>query len=113
MSLNTVDHMTLQNRVEDEIAIRMAGKSTFSAYNITQALRTANPTDDIPHGEVRELVHAFMSIQSDYEGNSVSGAPASYIEYAPKVVPVAPIATAKPTGIVAQAKKGLSWLLGK
>ena len=72
----------LDKLVTDVIENNRATKSDFSAYEITQELRTANSSLEITHGEVRHLVHDKMQGDADYiddHRTDASGRP--YIMY--------------------------------
>lgn len=43
--------------VVSAVGAKLDAKEPFTAFNITQSLRTANPFKNIMHNEVREIVH--------------------------------------------------------
>ena len=47
---------SLQDKVVDLIATLTGQNAVFTAFDITKRLRIENPTIDIPHWEVREIV---------------------------------------------------------
>jgi hypothetical protein len=42
--------------VATEVALRVVNSQPFSAFDITQALRAADPNADVPHDSVRSIV---------------------------------------------------------
>ena len=72
--------------VADQINQRMAGSEIFTAYDITLALRDANPGFDIPHDAVRRSVHAQMDTivaSSLYDRETASFGNANALRYVP------------------------------
>lgn len=55
-----VTQSALDLLVADQINQHVAGAEIFTAYQITQALRAANPGVEIAHEQVRTVVHAQM-----------------------------------------------------
>jgi hypothetical protein len=51
----------LESLVADELQHRITSEKSFTAFDVTKALRSANPRTDIPHWKVRMIVHSYMS----------------------------------------------------
>ncbi len=60
MARTPIARSDLELLVADQINQQANTSSTFTAYDITQALRIANPGREILHDEVRHVVHAQM-----------------------------------------------------
>jgi hypothetical protein len=60
MARTPIARSDLELLVADQINQQANTSSTFTAYEITQALRAANPGLEIVHDEVRRVVHAQM-----------------------------------------------------
>jgi len=60
MARTPIARSDLELLVADQINQQANTSSTFTAYDITQALRAANPGREILHDEVRRAVHAQM-----------------------------------------------------
>ncbi len=60
MARTPIARNDLELLVADQINQQANTGSTFTAYDITQALRVANPGREILHDEVRHVVHAQM-----------------------------------------------------
>lgn len=87
MPLNPVAQADLDLMVADQLNQHIAVGQIFTAYDITQALRSANPTLQIEHPEVRQAVHAHMDalITSNlYQRETASFGGSSATRYVPQ-----------------------------
>ena len=76
---NSIPNSRLARLVCEEIRAQMAGQHTFTAYDITRALRARHRDVEIRHDPVRNLVHRYMEpivgtgqyqdCLADFEGN--------------------------------------------
>jgi len=55
----------LNSIVRKEVALQIVNKNTFTAYDITKAIRLYMTNTDIPHGDVREMVHEMFDDKND------------------------------------------------
>jgi hypothetical protein len=59
---NSIDNAALRELVIDRITELVANKMSFTAFDVTLALREQNPDTEIPHiGGVQDIVHEFMT----------------------------------------------------
>jgi hypothetical protein len=56
----TISQQDLELLVADQINQQLASDTIFTAYDVTAALRAANPQINLPHDAVRAAVHAQM-----------------------------------------------------
>lgn len=55
-----IDQGTLAVMVCEELQVRISSRGKFTAYDITRSLRHKQPQTDIPHAQVRLMVHHYM-----------------------------------------------------
>jgi hypothetical protein len=82
----------LEGLVNGQLDNFVSEEKTFTAYDVTRALRITNPTLNIGHERVRSLVHYIMNGNDEYEQSIAyfNGEPA--IQWAPvQVVAATPI----------------------
>jgi hypothetical protein len=82
-AFRTISPSDMETLVNDEVNRLINADETFTAWNVTKNLRDANRGANIPHFQVRGLVHDYMGTVQTYVQNLADFNGAQAVEYSP------------------------------
>ncbi len=100
----------LAELVSDKVTALQSDKQTFTAFDVTQQLRSENPDLEIEHSEVRPLVRTSVDLTAYETQTRTVPSGATAIEYVPVSVADPNTMTSYQPGMLGSIFGAIGWL---